>query len=125
MKEIKESSHQKTVVAFFRAQYPKFHRCLQASSSGAVLGGNVRARAMQMNSLKACGLVVGQSDLFLAVPRNGYHGLFIEMKSLKGRLSDDQDAFITDMLTMGYDCYVAFGADEAIEKIKNYMEEKQ
>lgn len=121
MKDVKESQHQKTVVAWFRAQYPKLHRCLQASSSGAVLGGNIRARAMQMNSLKACGLVVGQADLFLSIPLNGYHGLYIEMKSLTGMTSNEQDEFLKDMSLQGYDCFVAFGADEAIEKIKSYL----
>lgn len=118
---VKESSHQKTVVAWWRAQYPKLARCLQASASGAVLGGNVRARAIQMQSLKACGLVVGQSDLFLSIANNGLHGLYIEMKSLKGVISDEQQEFIEAMSEQGYGVQVCFGADAAINAIKNYM----
>lgn len=121
MKAIKESTHQKSVVQWFRLSYPKLHRCLQASSSGAVLGGNIRARAIQMNSMKANGLVVGQSDLFLAVPRNGYHGLFVEMKSLTGIESSEQQLFIVDMKNQGYAAIVCYGADEAIKEIKKYM----
>lgn len=121
MKAIKEIDHQKTVVAYWRTQYPKLARCLQASSSGAVLGGNIRARAMQMNNLKACGLVIGQSDLFLSIARGGYHGLYIELKSMTGKPSDDQKEFIIDMTNQGYLAGVSYGADEAIANIKTYM----
>lgn len=34
--------------------------------------------------LKAEGVKAGVPDIFLPVPRNGYHGLFIELKELKG-----------------------------------------
>jgi hypothetical protein len=121
MRKVKERDGQKTVVEYWRAQYPKLWRCLQASSSGAVLGGNIKARAMQMSSLKACGLVVGQADLFLSIAKQGYHGLYIEMKSLKGQLSAEQEAFIDDMQAQGYAAMPCFGADEAIEAIKGYM----
>lgn len=123
MKAVKERVHQKTVVSWWRMQYPKLARCLQASSSGAVLAGDERSRGIQMAVLKSCGLVIGQADLFLSIPKHGYHGLYIEMKSLSGKISDDQKEFLEEMRKLGYGAAVCFGADAAILTIRNYMGE--
>jgi hypothetical protein len=123
MIELKEGQHQMQVVKWWRTTYPHLHKSLQASASGAVLGGNPRARAMQMNTMKASGLVIGQADLFLAIPKQSYHGLYIEMKAMKGRPSDDQLDFIDDMRKQGYKAEVCYGHEAAIEEIKNYIDQ--
>jgi len=50
-----------------------------------------------------------------------YHGKFIaiEVKSEKGRLSDSQKRFIENIEKVGGIAFVARGAKEAAEKIKN------
>lgn len=73
-------------------------------------------------SLKKQGVKKGVSDLFLPIPKNGFHGLWIEIKAKKGRVSPEQQAWIDDMLALGYAAIVAYGADAAITGIKSYME---
>ena len=45
----------------------------------------VKLSGTQAKIAKGQGMLSGVPDLFLPVPKNGYHGLFIEMKSEKGR----------------------------------------
>jgi len=120
-KPLKESAEQSIVVRWWQAQYPALWRHLQASQNGAVLSGNATQRAIQVNRLKAAGMVVGQADLFLALPRKNSHGLYIEMKSETGKASKEQSEFLSDMSKQGYMTMIAYGADEAIAAIKFYM----
>lgn len=71
--------------------------------------------------LKAEGMRAGVPDLFLAVPRFGFGGLFIEMKRpVGGRLSPVQKEF-HKVLSEDYAVEVCKGCSEAIEAIKKYL----
>ena len=72
--------------------------------------------------LKAEGVRRGIPDLFLAVPKTGKHGLFLEMKSAVGKLSPEQTDFLDAARSRGYFAGVAFGSDDAIAMIKLYMD---
>lgn len=94
-----------------------------AIPNGAMLGGG-KVGAIRANRLKAEGLRPGVCDLFLPVARGGYHGMFIEMKTLTGSLSENQEQFIERVTEQGYFAPVCFGADEAIENIEWYLNQK-
>ena len=70
---------------------------------------------------RAMGVKAGVCDIFLPVSRWGYHGLYIEMKALDGRVSREQDRFITAAQNQGYYCRVCYGADEAILTLEMYL----
>jgi len=91
-----------------------------AVPNGAMLGGG-RIGAIRANSLKAEGMRPGAPDLVIPSPRGGYFGLFIEMKTKSGRLSDNQEEFIVEAEKYGYQCFVAYGSDEAIEFLEIYL----
>lgn len=101
------------------AQYPSLD-LLFAIPNGAMLGGG-RIGAIRMNALKAEGLRPGVSDLFLPVARHGYHGMFVEMKTLTGKPSENQKEFIVAVEAQGYFATVCKGADEAIKTIEWYV----
>jgi hypothetical protein len=76
--------------------------------------------------LKAEGVTAGVSDLFLMIPANGLHGLFIEMKKLiKGaKLQQNQIEFLNLAESMGYGAEVAYGFEEAQKIIQKYLQER-
>ena len=70
------------------------------------------------------GVKAGVPDLFYPVPMQGYHGLFIEMKAEKGRLSSSQVKWIQALTQLGYKVVVAKGWEQAKEALQEYTEEK-
>lgn len=116
-----ESTEQQAVVSWFNLAYPKYR--LISIPNGQMIGG--RNKFALIAKYKAEGLTPGVSDLFLCVPKNGFHGLWLEMKD-KGKgaksLSKEQAAWLDDMRNMGYQAEWAAGFEQAKEVITNYLE---
>jgi len=74
--------------------------------------------------LKKEGLKAGVSDLFLALPSNGYFGLWLEIKAKRGRVTEAQAKFIDKMVCVGYVGKVAYSAEQAINMIDDYLGDK-
>lgn len=83
-------------------------------------------------NFKLMGTKAGFPDLFIFIPKGEYHGLFIELKTPKGKtadgktrqagkVSDLQQAVIDRLNAMGYKAVVAYGANNAIDEIKAYL----
>lgn len=104
------------------ARYPSLD-LIFAIPNGAMLGGG-RIGAIRMNALKAEGLRPGVCDLFLPLPKGVYHGMFIEMKTATGTLSENQEQFIEAVTQLGYFAPVCWGADDAIDNLQWYLELK-
>lgn len=111
--EQKESQEQIQLIQWCR-QFPwgqfLFHI---ANESVGGYGWMIRNRQM--------GIRKGVPDLFLPVPMQGYHGLFIEMKSPKGRLSHEQGQWLKALNTFGYRVAVCKSFDEAKNELEEYM----
>lgn len=71
-------------------------------------------------TLKAMGMRKGFPDLFVPRSRGQYHGLAIEMKYGKGKVSEDQKEWLELLSKEGYATCVCYGADEAIKIIEQY-----
>jgi hypothetical protein len=72
--------------------------------------------------LKAEGVRSGVSDLMIPLPVNGFHGAFIEVKTLKGTTSPNQKEFLKVMESRGYFTRVTKGLDETWDVIEKYIE---
>ena len=123
MKHI-ESAYQTQVVEWSRwaykanpSRYPMLNM-LHCSLNGVKLSGT------QAKVAKGQGMLSGVPDLFLPVPKNGYHGLFIEMKSEKGRVTENQHWFLTNAESVGYKTAVCYSAKEAISAIEAYYSQE-
>jgi len=76
----------------------------------------------QAGKLKSEGLKSGVPDLFLAIPRRGFAGMFIEMKRLSGGVvSEAQKEWHQRLAGNGYHVVVCKGFDAAKEEIINYL----
>lgn len=86
-------------------------------------GGRSKAEA---GVLKTMGVKAGVSDLVLAIPTSEYAGLYIELKpprSFQSRVSKEQLAWKNRMNRVGYLCRVAYGFEEAVALIADYLTE--
>ena len=81
----------------------------------------VRLTPGQAVKCKNQGMVKGIPDLFLPVPSEGYHGLFIEMKRRGGTISPEQKIVIAALENQGYKTVVCYGHIDAIKTIKKYL----
>ena len=109
-----ESDLQAMCVKWFDLMYPNL--LLYAIPNG---GKRSIKTAMAM---KREGVKKGVADLFLMRANNGYHGLFIEMKSKKGVQSPEQKAFESRAKFQGYDYKICKTFDEFEKVIKDYLE---
>ncbi len=71
--------------------------------------------------LKTMGVRSGVSDLFIAYPVGRYHGMFVEMKSLKGRATQNQMDFLIQMRKAGYYACISKGLNEFMLHIETYL----
>ena len=72
--------------------------------------------------LKDEGVRAGIPDVFLAVPRGCFHGLFIEMKKRNGGVvSDFQKSMIERLNDQGYKVVICHGAEAAVTVIVEYL----
>jgi hypothetical protein len=86
----------------------------------AVPNGGHRGKT-QGAMLKATGVLAGVPDLFVA---DGRPGLFIELKTATGRLSEAQKGMIEKLNTAGYPVAVCYSLEEAKAAFINYLESK-
>ena len=72
--------------------------------------------------MKREGVLAGVSDIMLPVARQGFHGLYIELKVKGGRTSFSQEWWIFEVAKQGYLAKVALGWIEAKVIIEEYLE---
>lgn len=113
-----EQEEQETVILWAHAavvQYPALRR-LAAIPNGEKREKQVAAR------LKRAGTNAGIPDLVLPVPRGGYHGLWIELKTATGRVRPEQEEWLAFLNAVGYRAVVCRGADDAIRTLETYLQ---
>ncbi len=74
-----------------------------------------------VSKMKREGLTPGIPDLFFPIPNQKYHGLFIEMKTKNGKLSDNQKIWIDLLNKQGYLAIVCYSSSDAIKEIDSYL----
>ena len=115
-----EARLQSEVVKYIQLQYPKVKYC-------ASLGG-IRTSMTQAVIAKRTGYVKGFPDLFIYESRtvNGitYHGLALEIKTIKGRATKEQKEWIEALNERGYKAEVVKGLPDILKLIDSYLNEK-
>ena len=108
-----ESSEQTTLVARVRNFHPDL--VFMSIPNGGKRDPRVAAQ------MKREGVLAGAPDLFLAEPRGDAHGLFIEMKKIGGKTSNNQNEVIDKLKAKGYAVLVCEGADAAYGELLRYV----
>ena len=112
-----EDRLQSEVIKYIRYQYPKIRFC---ASSGGVYTGISQARKMVRN-----GYVKGFPDLFIYESRTvdgiTYHGLALEIKTIKGRATKEQKEWIEALNDRGYKAVIVKGLPDILNCIDNYL----
>ena len=110
-----EHEIQVNCVNYFRLRYPK--GLIYAIPNGGQRNVIVAAK------LKAEGVLSGVPDLHIPMAKNGFHGLYIELKNGKvGKVSENQKTIMEKLKSEGYRCEVCRSFDEFRTIIDNYMQ---
>ena len=88
----------------------------------AIGNGNASRNVIQGARMKREGVLAGVSDIMLPVSRDGWHGLYVELKVKGGRVSDSQKWWLGEVSKQGYLARICYGWIEAKEVIEGYLE---
>ena len=114
-----ESIMQQACVIYFLSKYPQYKGLLFA-----IPNGGDRHILVAMN-LKSEGVVAGVPDLFLSIPRGGFHGMYLEAKIKPNSLSDKQLVMMHKFKQQGYKAVVFWTFYEFVHVIDEYMNLKE
>jgi hypothetical protein len=108
-----EHIEQVKVVQHIRAFYPD-------TIIAAIPNGGDRTASERVR-LHSEGVLAGMPDLCVLEAKNGFHGLFVEMKTDTGKVSSKQSDIKLQLNAKGYKAVVARSAAEAIKTIEEYL----
>lgn len=116
-----EAAEQKEIVGWFRENYPQYSKSIRVSMAGLPRHG--RKGAIQWGMMKGQGVVDGESDIAILLPRNGFGALLIEHKSAEGsyKATPEQLDYIEYHNSVGNCACVTKGVDMAKAAIAQYM----
>ena len=80
--------------------------------------------SIEAANLKRQGVRAGVPDLCCPVPKGEYHGLLIEMKYGKNKITLNQEKWLELLNKNGYATAVCYGFDEAKNVIDKYFSNK-
>lgn len=97
-----------------RSQWPELALLFHIPNGGS-------RDAVEGRHLKAQGVKRGVPDLCLPVPSGRYHGLYIELKTERGRASAEQKWWIERLNAAGYFAKVCHGWEAAVRVLEWYL----
>jgi hypothetical protein len=109
-----EAKIQHSCIMWFDKEFPQYRGLLYhnyLNPPNAVTG----------RILKGLGLKKGVPDLTFALPINGKHGLYIEMKTAKGTLQKEQIKYRDLLQKVGYNWELCRSLEQFQTIIKNYL----
>lgn len=119
--KIHEDEEQKIIfewAALMESNYPALRLMYHVPNGG-------KRSITEAKRFKAQGVKAGVPDIALPYPNGKYHGLYIELKAIGGKLSENQKQWLALLSTVGYKAVCCYGAEEAIGAIKTYLNEKR
>ena len=112
-----EERLQTEVINWIKEKHPNVRYC--ASLGGIYTGPRQAIKA------KRTGYSRGFPDLQICEARGGKFGLFIEVKTIKGRATEAQKEWIEDLNLRGYHAEICKGLPLVIKCIENYLQKAE
>lgn len=118
----KSAEHRMQVecVDWFRITYPGM--LLLAIPNGARFGGDKFLASLEWARLEAEGAIAGAADLLLCQPSGDFGGLFLEMKTRKGKQSETQKEFEAQAIAAGYGYAIPKSLKQFQQVVTGYLE---
>lgn len=116
---VSEAKHQQAVIKW--SQQPAVRSRWPELALLHHIKNETREGAAQVAVDKAMGVKAGVPDLCLPVVRDRYHGLYIEMKTESGRISEAQKWWGEKLLEQGYMFEVCHGWKSAVGVLEWYL----
>jgi hypothetical protein len=99
-------------ILLYRNQIPELQNVFAIPNQGAA----------RLKNLQTEGVLRGVFDVFVAIPRNRKHGLFVELKRVKKwKISAEQIAFGARVSAYEYEIAICHGAESAWMTILGYL----
>lgn len=114
-----EFEHQAALFAW--ARNPAVVRSLPGIELLSASLNGVHLSKSQAGKAKAAGMLAGETDVRLPVPRGGYAGLIIEMKFGRNGTTEDQEKYIARMEAEGHLAHVCYEWTFARDVIIAYL----
>lgn len=118
--KLTERQQQQRVVkwaAEHEAEFPELKLLYHVPNEGK--RGAITGRQLKLSGVKS-----GVPDLCLPVARHNFHGLYIEMKTKGGRVSENQKQWMSDLSAQGYECQVCYSWTYAVEVLQTYLSQE-
>jgi len=103
------------VFQWLSISYPHVRRVTFAIPNGG--GRDIREAV----NLKKQGVSPGVFDIFISVARNGFHGLYIELKVGRNKLTKEQKIFQEEVSRENYATKVCYSFESVKEAVEDYL----
>ena len=110
-----EQRLQTGVMRWVDATFPEIAHLVMASAGG------VRTSMSQAVKMKSMGYRKGTPDIFVAVPKGGRHGLFLELKAIGGKASPEQNIMLANLQAQGYAAAMVVGFEQVKATLTAYL----
>lgn len=120
----REDREHKEAVALMKLVDMHTGRWPELARMFAVPNGGARSKATA-GKLKAEGVRAGVPDYLLPLRRGQHVGLAIELKASGGRVEPEQRDWLTHLQSQGWVAVTAYGAEEAWQFVRKYVEAKE
>lgn len=113
-----EGNEQISLFLWLQLQHPEIYEMAFHTPNGGKRNPSEAAR------FKKQGVKAGYPDIAIDIPRNGYHGLRIEIKATPPndcRVSESQKQWIEKLNNHGFKAVVCLGLNDAKQTIKDYF----
>ena len=115
-----EASEQETIFRWAelnKGKYPELELMFHIPNGGS-------RNKLEAANLKRQGVKAGVPDICLPVPKGKYHGLYIELKHGKNKLSVIQAEWLRWLNDEGYLALCIQGWQDAVKAIEDYLKEE-